>query len=274
LPFPKNIFQVWFQGYENIKDKKFIENIKNWKRLNPDWNYKLLNDTDLEYSCKNYSLNCLQAYKKAKSMHTKIDLGKLVNLYLQGGIMVDMDMYILRSLEYSKYIKNIIKSYEKDGKNIVGLSLANVDKFESYIYIGKPIFYNNAVIISSPKNEFIKLLIDKIIDNIENLEHINISNFEYINKTSGPIIFNNYINQNITNNISEIINIPYNVFEPCRANKSCIITDETISLHVFEMSWLPVYLKSICVFYLDYSHILILLLILIIIYIFYKLFKR
>jgi len=274
LPFPKNIFQVWFQGYENIKDEKFIENIKNWKKLNPDWNYKLLNDTDLEYSCKNYSLNCLQAYKKAKSMHTKIDLGKLVNLYLYGGVIVDMDMYILRSLNYSKYIKKIIKLYEEDNQDIIGLSLGNVATFESYIYVGNPICYNNAIIIASAKNKFIKLFIEKIIEKIENLEHINISNFEYINKTSGPKSFNNYINKNIKNNLSKIITIPCNVFEPCKANKSCIITDETISLHVFEMSWLPVYLKGLYIFYLDYSHILILLLILIIIYIFYKLFKR
>lgn len=274
MSFPKNIFQVWFQGYENIKDEKFIENIKNWKRLNPNWNYKLLKDVDLEKSCKIYSLKCLNAYKKAKSMHTKIDLGKLVNLYLYGGIMVDMDMYILRSLEYSKYVKNIIDSYEKDGKNIVGLSLVNVSTFESYIYIGYPIIYNNAVIISSPKNEFIKLLIEKIISNIEQLESINISKYEYINKTSGPIIFNKYINENITNNLSEIITIPYNVFEPCKANKSCIITNETISLHAFENSWLPNYLKTIFIFYINYKDILIFLLILIIIYIFYKLFKR
>ena len=110
--FPKNIFQVWFQGYENITNNIYKQNMNNWQLLNPDWNYKCVNDSDLRKASELFSVECLNAYNNAKFMHAKIDLGKLLLIYLYGGIMIDMDMAPLRKLSSSKYVNDVISFYD------------------------------------------------------------------------------------------------------------------------------------------------------------------
>jgi mannosyltransferase OCH1-like enzyme len=257
--FVKNIYQVWFQGCENVKDEKFKQNIKNWEILNPDWNYFCLNEFDLQNACALYSNECLNAYNKIDSMHVKIDLGKMVFLYLYGGIIVDMDMYILRSLDFSVYVNDIINYYNETGKDIIGLSLNNVNLFESLIINGTKKTYGNAVLIASPKNEIIKGWVDLIINNILELpSKPNQNKFDIVNKTSGPKVFNKYI-QSIKQNNSKIIDIPFNIFEPCLINGNCYITNDTISIHKFELSWVPDIYKNLLTIYYDYKLIIYIL---------------
>lgn len=239
--FQKNIFQVWFQGYENIENKTYLENVKNWEKLNPEWNYFLLNSKDLEENCSQFSERCVNAYRKAKYMHSKIDLGKVVTLYLNGGIMIDMDMYILRSLDYSKYVNKIIDEYNNNENDIMAISEIPISKIESIVKFGKKKAYNNAVIISSPGNELLKKYIYRMIYNIENYKKSN-SQFDYINNTTGPDVFNKYIYKKVKRN--RIIELPSEVFEPYNiTNDSIKINDDTISIHIFNQSWTPSYIK-------------------------------
>ena len=267
--FPQNIFQIWIQGQENITNDIFKQNIHNWKILNPDWNYICADDKMMQDACSLFSQRCLNAYLKAKAMHTKIDLGKIVLLYLQGGIAVDMDMYILRNLTSSKHIQQIIQEYETNKKPILGLSKVNISNLESLIYSGYPTMYNNAVFVASPKNILLKNWIETIIYNIERLENSNLSNTSYVSYTTGPVLFNKFIERNKDNNLSQIVSFESIVFEPCNVDKSCVINTYTIAIHNFEMSWLSNKHKSLALFYYRYvrPNILLAILFLVIIFI-------
>jgi mannosyltransferase OCH1-like enzyme len=249
--FSKNIFQVWFQGCETVQDQRFQVNIKNWKMMNPDWNYHCLNDDDLFQYCSQYSERCARAYKKASTMHTKIDMGKMVALYLNGGLTVDMDMYILRPISYSDKIANIISTYEKSGKNFIAFStfLANpVEKSIMTMLNNMEQPYNNALALANKYNPFIKAWIDNVIIQIENTPN-NLTSFEYINNTTGPIVFNSFILQN-KNNYNIIRLSPY-IFEPCKLDKTCVINDETVAIHNYEASWIPPWAEFLINLYIN-----------------------
>lgn len=264
--FQKNIYQVWFQGESNIVNNTFKENIKNWQLLNKDWNYKCLDDNDLQNMCKTYSEACLNAYNSAEAMHTKIDLGKLVAIYLNGGIMVDMDMYILRSLNSSDEIKKIINSYEIDNKNVMGISTAKTNLIENMFLVQHNTFYNNALMICSPKHNILKKYIDILITNIQNNNNLKLSQFMYIHNTTGPFVFNKFIQKHLNENI---ISFNYKLFEPCDTMGTCDIDNKTIALHNFELSWCPDYLKSSLYIYYNYFYYILIAIIILIIW-FYK----
>lgn len=270
--FNKNIFQVWYQGCNQITQEHFRENMKNWKLLNPGWNYYCLSDLDLRRMCYRYSKLCGKAYDNSQFMHAKIDLGRMVAIYLYGGIMVDMDMYILRSLNSLKEINDIINTKE----HIIGVSKINISFIESLIFCGKFESYNNAVVLSTKGNPIIKIWIDQMVDNILNIPFditYNDNSF-YIACTTGPNLFNKVFTSK-NKELSKIIKFEYNIFEPCETFGPCYIDKNTVSIHKFEMSWLSKELKFLTEIYFKYirSHILTILTIIIVIILYKKISK-
>ena len=162
-----------------------------------------------------------------------------------------MDMYILRPLNYSKYVNEVIKDSEKGDILAIGNTYVNI--FESLVYNGSINSINNAYMISTPRNPIIKDLIDTLITRWKNskvkynsltdsTEKINlITEPQFINK-----FFRKYIDEPSLHNVKVI---PYFVFEPCDISSNCYINDETISIHKFEMSWVSKNYKSLVLFY-------------------------
>lgn len=278
-PFPKFIYQVWFQGCENVTKNQYHQNMKNWKMMNPDWKYLCLSDEDLRKGCERYSPRCAQAYNKTKTMHVKIDMGKLVYLFLGGGIMVDMDMYILRGLSSSFKLNDLIKYYEDTGKSAVGLSQNNVNQLESFVYNGVSKTYGNAVMIATPRNPFIAEWIENIISNIEKLDDSTTSttsDFDAIKYTTSPSNFNRFLDDKSTayKDLVKFFYFDHTIFEPCVYNGPCDVTDDTVSLHQFELTWVPDKWKWLLKSYYSvksyFSWIITLILILIILHLYYK----
>lgn len=258
LTFPKNIYQVWFQGCENITNKEFVLNKTNWELMNPTWNYYCLSNKDLENACKLFSKECHDIYKSLPIMHMKIDLGRYVYVYLYGGMYIDMDAYVLRNLDSNVLINKIISIYEKENKHCLGLSMLNFYKFEKMI---SGIKYNNAFMISSPKNPLVKKMIQYILEQCKKYKD---GSFTYnaVQYTTGPISFNNFFKTN-TNEDSIIIEFKKDIFEPCDLNHNCQITKDTLAIHQFEMTWVSPFMKYLgkCYFYLRNNWIIIILLI-------------
>lgn len=248
---PKCIYQVWFQGKDKIP-KKHLNIHNQWRVLNPDWNVVILDDTDLQNACYRYSAECGEAYSSAKVMHTKIDMGRLVYIYLYGGMYTDIDMLPIRPLDNNRIIKQVLT---QEGQ-VIGLSEFQLNPFEKlFVQVYELIksgsmqltykTFNNALCISSPRNEILKNIIDSYIKNIQHVnsqiqqvkkEVVNID-FDYVQQTTGPQMFNKILRLPIPKNISFYC-FPFNQFEPCVGDTS-YITDDTVSLHQFEMSWLP-----------------------------------
>jgi len=265
MKFKKNIFQVWFQGEDKITDKRFIENIKNWKTLNPEWSYNCLSDIDLYDACKLFSVECGEIYNLLPLMHMKIDLGRYVMIYIYGGIYVDMDAYILRSLRYSKYVNECIKSVENN-KDVIGISELTAYDFEKYI---SNLYYNNAIMLSSPKNPVLKKFIEQILENCKKYIHLKKNSFMGIQNSTGPKAFNEFFTNKKNLLESDIINFPNYIFEPCTLKGDCTITEDTVAIHQFEASWLSpsmVFFKDLYFIYIRDNIALIIMIVIICIY--------
>lgn len=253
VTFNKNIFICWFQGKSHLdnyyKSTLFNENLKNWQLLNPSWNVYLVDDQQLRDACKTHSNKCLKIYDSFKIMHQKIDFGRYVLLYLYGGIYVDMDMYVLRGLHTSKKFNKLLDKIKINKKHILGLSLINISWYESYIYIGKNRFINNAMMISSQYNPIVKKYIDCIME--KSLEK-SFDDFNQVQNTTGPYYLNKFID--IYKHKFKFKNVhieyfPHYYFEPEPIYGNSDIRDETLAIHKMELSWIPDRYKTLFKFY-------------------------
>lgn len=267
----KNLYQVWFQGFENIKDEKYLNNIKQWKSLNPEWNYKLLTEKDLKDACQKYSSRCIEAFNRTENMHAKIDMGRLVVIYNTGGINVDMDMYALRPLEYQTEIIDFLLNTSKPHKFAVS-ALKALNKFENLVLQGSlnSRMFNNAMSMSSKGNPILKYVIDNYIDIILTIPETS-GDMIYVHKTTGPGNFNKFVNEGVKmySSISLFKIFDGEIFEPCDNDGSCNITDQTVSIHQFDMTWVTPEWKPVIKAYLHYKIVVYMFLS----YLLYKLLK-
>ena len=246
--FIKRIGIVWFQGENNINKPQFIENINNWRLLNPDWEVVILDDNMLRQICKNYSEECLKVYDSFDIMHLKIDFGRYVALWETCSMYVDMDCYAFRSLDKSIIFNSFISKLNTHD-HILGLSEINTNIMEKLLV---NLTINNAVLISSLHNPIIKDLIDHIIN--KNLSYrdkrksdLVSSEYIVINNTTGPSMFNSFFSRLDLKKYKERIyihNFPFYVFEPGQMYQNFDIRDDTIALHKYEMSWLSPVMKT------------------------------
>ena len=238
--FQKNIFIVWYQTDISSIKQIYLDNIKNWQVLNPDWKVKLLDQNDLRNACKKFSDTCVETYDSFNLMHLKIDLGRYAHLYLYGGIYVDIDCYAFRSLDTSKYINSLVNEYNKTNKSFLGLSTVNLNTLESLVFTFNSITINNAIMMSNKGNLVLKKLINSVSNNGL------YSNFNQIQYTTGPIFINNFFNK--THTESTVVLFPHTVFEPTPPlGNDCYsdITDDTIAIHQFTMSWISPELQTL-----------------------------
>ena len=145
-------------------------------------------------SCVQYSDRCGKAFEMARKMHTKIDLGRMVTVYLNGGMYVDMDMYILRPLSYNKDITQLTKKLG----HVLGLSKIQY-MVEKMILFQNAQTSNNAMIISSKLNPILKEIIDSFIECIFFFQDTKSSDL-YVHNTTGPANFNKFLNKSIQKN--------------------------------------------------------------------------
>lgn len=247
--FNKNIFVCWLQGSEHLnthpKASIFNENIKNWQLLNPDWKVQLVTDEDFRKACKTISKECLELYDSFELIHLKIDLGRYVMLYLYGGIYVDMDMYVLRGLETSNKITELLDKASQ-GIHVLGLSTLNLSMQESFVFVGRPNVINNAMMISSVKNPLLFMCIQTIIT--KSHKYQNSSTFSKISNSTGPVFINKFFSKFIDHPLSKtkfhIEVFPHYYFEPSPPIGHSDIREETIAIHKMEMSWVPSHLKN------------------------------
>ena len=111
----KNIFILWFQGFENSPEiiKKCIQS---WKYYNPDWNIVLIDDNNLMnyVNLKNYIPNIDN--KSIEKCHLS-DIIRSILLKLYGGLWVDTTTFCNKPLNdwLPNYINEGFFAFEKPG---------------------------------------------------------------------------------------------------------------------------------------------------------------
>ena len=90
---PKKIHYVWFgKGEMNERSKKCLES---WKKILPDYEIKEWNEDNFDI---NYNDFTKQAYENKKWAYLS-DVVRLYALYTEGGIYMDTDVEIYKSLD-------------------------------------------------------------------------------------------------------------------------------------------------------------------------------
>lgn len=194
----KNIFQSW---YTTELDPNLKNEINLFRSMNPDYSYHLYTDDDMdEFVNKNFQGDISECYNKLNIIVAKVDFWRYLILYKYGGIYLDMDSSITKTLN------GLIR---EEDQAIISSE-------------GSP-YYVQWALIFSKQHPILKKVIELIVDNIKNNSYPN-----NIHKMTGPYIYTKAINNyhmevfgNIidkkkikrdTNNIYEKDNISYRLY--------------------------------------------------------------
>ena len=93
---PKKIHQIWFGGELPDKYKKYCDT---WRRFNPDWEYKLWTDKDVD----NIDLPNRDLFNSIKNMGQRSDFFRYHVLNQFGGVYADTDFECLKSFNSLSY---------------------------------------------------------------------------------------------------------------------------------------------------------------------------
>lgn len=238
--FPRRIFQIWYQGEAALKPL-FAESVRNWQLLNPGWTHELLDADGLRAECWAYSADAGRTYDAMTLLHHKVDFARFVLLARHGGIYVDMDCYPLRSLDGSRHVREFIERHEA-GEDVVGLSHALVTQVEALLYSGARVQLNNGIVMSSPGHPLTR----GFVRNMMLRFHANPD--ADVEAVTGPSAVNDFFlphyDVDSGRGSGGLVVFPATLFEPCDLNSVCLLTDDTVALHKYELSWVSGPLKA------------------------------
>ena len=178
---PKKIHQIWLGGSFPDKYKRIRDT---WIEKNPDWEYILWTDKDVE----DFDLKNIDNYNKMPNLGSKSDIFRYEILYKYGGLYIDTDFECLKSFN----------------------DLIHLDFFTGTGHNNEPVVFNG-LIACTPGHKIIKQLIDEISI---------ISNYDYneIMNITGPIYFSKILFEYIRNNPDDkIVVFPTSFFYPLPA---------------------------------------------------------
>ena len=179
---PKIIIQTWKS--DNIP-KKYTNDIKSLKKLNPEFEFKFFTDQQIEEFLKNNYPKYYQTYLKLPLKIQKIDYFRYVAIYHFGGFYFDLDITGLKPL------KELCKHeciFPVD-MHIIG-KMCNEGRYITFCKVNINFLLGQYAFAASPKNSFIKFLIDSIDKNLkEYIEDYNTKygkTHEYVYNSTGP----------------------------------------------------------------------------------------
>lgn len=214
----KKIHFIWVNKYDYDDSRvtiphKYRVNIENWKKLHPEWEITVWNSDAINQmimQCE--SLKIAETYFNYKNFICKVDFAKLLILYYEGGLYMDVDIFCNKNidplLESITESLTLVKEPNENVKNYKGFGY-NMDKF----------VISNAWIYSEKNNKQLLKLIGYMV-NFANREKENIL------LATGPPIFNIFYTQDNNNDIKLL-------------DAKGILTDEKdgYSYTTFDNSW-------------------------------------
>ena len=180
MAIPKNIFQTFKTKKLPLITRWHIWNIK---RQNPEYQYYLYDDEDVqEFFRTEFPEEYLKAYKRLTIGAAKADFFRYAILYRKGGVYLDVDSGI------SKPLRKLIRP-----DDVAVLSR------ERHVH-----FYCQWALIFDKEHPFLKKTLEMVLDNIQT------HRFPHnVHSTTGPAVFSDAVNACI----AEDPNIPYRLFD-------------------------------------------------------------
>jgi len=176
---PKIIIQTW-------KDRdipaKYLPLIDNIKKHNPEYEYLFFTDNDILSFMKQHYPDYIKTYEKLPIKIQKIDFFRYIAVYHYGGIYMDLDMDGITNMDDILQYKAVfpVDEYITD-------RLSHHKRYKYYYNNNQKFLLGQYAFAAEPKNEFVKLLIDNIHNNIHTIvKSVNHNDEEYVFKTTGP----------------------------------------------------------------------------------------
>src|SRR5690606_9803056 len=165
MAIPKNIFQTFKTKELPLITRWHIWNIK---RQNPEYQYYLFDDHDVqEFFRTEFPEEYLQAYKRLTIGAAKADFFRYAILYRKGGVYLDVDSGI------SKPLRKLIRP-----DDVAVLSR------ERHVH-----FYCQWALIFDKEHPFLKKALEMVLDNIQT------HRFPHnVHSTTGPAVFSDAVN--------------------------------------------------------------------------------
>lgn len=187
---PKLIIQTW---KDNHIPKKYNYDITSVKKINKDFKILFFTDNDIEDFLKKYYPDYYLTYLKLPIVIQKIDFFRYIAIYHYGGFYYDLDMSAQFPLNELIYYNVVFPIEQMRGK-------CNKRRWKTLCSNNTNIVLGNYAFGASPKNEFMKLLIENIHKNINIIISTQNKKNNYVYSTTGPdyvsIIYQNYKNKN------------------------------------------------------------------------------
>ncbi|WP_435235558.1 glycosyltransferase family 32 protein [Psychromonas sp. PT13] len=206
---PKKIHYCWFGG---DKPELVLKCIKNWREKQPDYEIKEWNESNIPHDFK-YVNNALSLNHYAFAS----DYIRVWALYVHGGIYLDTDVEIVKSLD-----------------------LLDLDKCNGFIGFSQEEFINNAIMGAVKKTKIFGEMLsymDRLADEWK---------FETSPRVSTAVFANYGLDKN-THYIVEGIKVfpkhvfyPYNPYDPARPLNNLFyedIKEDTFTIHHYMASW-------------------------------------
>lgn len=206
---PKIIHQIWIGSKV---PKKYDEWRQSWLKYNPEFEYILWDEKEI----LDIGLINEEKFLKSKNLGIKSDIARYELLYRFGGIYVDTDFEDLKPIDKMLLCRPFVGGQLHFDQTSIA----------------------NGILICKPKLNLLKILIDSLPNYKDNkcpLEVLDYSGPEYMSK----IIFKN------KNILKDIVICPSQYFFPwpntmikSKKNRYSWITDKTLAIHHWEMSWM------------------------------------
>ena len=143
---PKIIHQVYVkQKSDSVFPKEYARCQKTVFEHHPDFEYKLYDENDMENVIKENCPEYLEEWNRLPRMIMKIDMFRIMLLYIFGVICVDFDYYFFKPFDLLNH--KIVLTCNKEDQE------------------GNPISVANALIASQPNHPFWKKILDTLFTN-------------------------------------------------------------------------------------------------------------
>lgn len=173
---PKIIWQTYKTDYKNLPQKA-KECSDSWKNLNPEYEYRYLNDNEIyEFTEKYYGKEMLELMQSFKVPVMKADLWRILVIYEFGGVYADIDTRIFIPLD--SLIIN-------DGIHREGIEI-NIMNNDFIIAIENGLHYAQWVYMAKAKSPIIKSILDIILERCKNIDY---QMTEFVHYYTGPDAF-------------------------------------------------------------------------------------
>jgi len=163
---PKTIYQSWFTQNFHPKIEK---NFKKHRSLNPDYEFVLYNDDQVEdFILANFDNDIIRAFKSLNIMTAKVDFWRYLILYKKGGVYLDIDSQI--NVKLDSFVR-------KDDEAII------TAETNEGLFVQWALFF-------SKNHPILEKTINNVVENIQKRKFPN----DIVN-TTGPGVFTNSLKQ-------------------------------------------------------------------------------